>query len=378
MAGLTVESVATATPARPKTANKDTRTKASDRGDIIYVSDEMPGISRRRGRGGFRYLDEDGWPVRDAGTLARIRKLAIPPAWEHVWICPLAEGHLQAVGRDAKGRKQYRYHTRWREVRDQTKYERTIAFAQALPAIRDRVEHDLALPGLPREKVLAAVVRLLETTLVRVGNQQYAKENNSFGLTTMRDRHVKVDGSLLKFEFRGKSGKDHSVSLRDRRLARIVQRCQDVTGYKLFQYTDEGGERRGVESADVNAYLKEISGDDFTAKDFRTWFGTVLAAMALQEFETFESPAEAKRNLAGAVEAVAKHLGNTAATCRKCYVHPDIIDDYLDGSLVSTFRHRVEEELLRSSSGLSPEEAAVLALLRNHLVRRDAGNKKAS
>ena len=343
--------------------------------EVVYVDDQMPGLSRKRSRSGFRYIDEDGNPVRDPDTLARIRKLAIPPAWQNVWICPFPEGHLQATGRDARGRKQYRYHARWREVRDQSKYERTIAFAAALPALRDRVEQDLGRPGLPREKVLAAVVRLLETTLIRVGNRQYAKENKSFGLTTMRDRHASIDGSMLKFEFRGKSGKDHSVTLRDRRLARIVQRCQDVRGYKLFQYVDEGGERRGIESADVNAYLKEITGSDFTAKDFRTWFGTVLAAMALQEFETFASPTEARRNLTGAVEAVAKHLGNTAAICRKCYVHPDIIDDYLDGSLVETFRHRVEEELLQSSGGLSPEEAAVLALLRNRLMRKDAAAK---
>ena len=324
----------------------------------------MPGLHRRRTRSGFRYVDAEGAPVRDPETLTRVQKLAIPPAWQDVWICPLPAGHLQATGRDAKGRKQYRYHARWREVRDETKYEHTIAFASALPAIRERVAHDLALPGLPREKVLAAVVRLLETTLIRVGNKEYARDNNSFGLTTMRDRHVQIAGSNLKFEFRGKSGKQHKVSLNDRRLARIVRRCQDVTGYKLFQYVDEAGERRGVESADVNAYLKEISGDDFTAKDFRTWFGTVLAAMALQDFATFASPAEAKRNLSGAVEAVAGYLGNTPAICRKCYVHPDIIDDYLDGNLVETFRRRVEHELRQTSNGLSPEEAAVLALLR--------------
>jgi DNA topoisomerase-1 len=322
----------------------------------------MPGLRRIRTRTGFRYV-EGGHPIQDAETLQRIRKLAIPPAWQDVWICPVPHGHLQAVGRDSKGRKQYRYHDRWRDVRDQTKYERTIAFASALPAIRRRVDEDLALAGLPREKVLAAVVRLLETTLMRIGNQQYAKENQSFGLTTLRDRHVKVDGSKLRFEFRGKGGKDHKVTLRDRRLAAIVRRCQDITGYRLFQYVGDDGERRNVESGDVNAYLKEASGAVFTAKDFRTWFGTVLAAMALQEFETFETPAEAKRNLSCAVEAVARSLGNTAAICRK-------FNDYLEGKLAESYRKRVENELLRASNGLSPEEAAVLTLLRNSLRRK--------
>ena len=281
------------------------------------------------------------------------------------------------MGRDAKGRKQYRYHQRWREVRDQTKYEHTIAFASALPAIRHRVQEDLALPGLPREKVLAAVVQLLEKTLIRVGNPEYAKANHSFGLTTLRDRHVKVNGSTLRFEFRGKSGKDHKVTLRDRRLAGVVRRCQDIKGYRLFQYIDDEGERRSIESADVNAYLKAITGADFTAKDFRTWFGTVLAAMALQEFETSESLLEAKRNLAGAVDAVARSLGNSAAICRTCYVHPDIIDDYLDGSFAERYRKRLEIEVRRASDGLSPEESAVLAVLRDR-VKRAKGRARAA
>jgi DNA topoisomerase-1 len=330
---------------------------------------------------GFRYVGPDGRSIRDPEELARIRSLVIPPAWTGVWICPLAHGHLQATGRDARGRKQARYHPRWRAVRDETKYHRLIAFGRALPRIRARTRRDLARPGLPRDKVLAAVVRLLETTLIRVGNEEYARHNHSFGLTTMRDRHVDVSGGRMQFEFRGKSGIRHTVELHDRRLARIVKHCQDVPGYELFQYLDEDGQRHTIDSADVNEYLRTISGQDFTAKDFRTWAGTVLAACALQEFEAFDSQAQARRNILRAIETVASRLGYTRSVCRKCYIHPAILDAYLDGSLLQTLRQRVAKELRQSLRRLQPEEAAVLAFLQARLgreARESNGNGRPS
>ena len=330
---------------------------------LRYVDDRCPGISRVKGGRSVSYRGPDGRPIRDGETLTRIRALAVPPAWSAVWICPDPQGHLQATGRDAKGRKQYRYHPRWREVRDGTKYERMIEFGRALPVIRQRVEKDLALPGLPREKILATVVRLLEVTLIRVGNEEYAKHNDSFGLATMRDRHVRVKGSALRFQFRGKSGIVHAVDLEDRRLARIVRRSRDLPGYELFQYIDDDGERRAIDAADVNAYLKSIAGDEFTAKDFRTWAGTVLAARALHEVATFDSQAQAKRNVLRAVEAVAKRLGNTRAVCRKCYIHPEVVNAYLDGTLAASLNRKAGRELRSKLRDLSPEEAAVLALL---------------
>ena len=337
---------------------------------LRYVSDTRPGIRRKRAGRGFSYTGPDGAPIRDDETLRRIRSLAIPPAWQDVWICPQPNGHLQATGRDARGRKQYRYHPRWRVTRDETKYERMVAFGRALPRIRERIEQDMAQPGLPREKVLATVIRLLETTLIRVGNAEYARSNRSFGLTTLRDRHVQVDGSTLRFEFRGKSGVRHSVDLRDRRLARIVKRCRDIPGYELFQYIDDAGQRQTIDSADVNDYLRAISGEDFTAKDFRTWAGTVLAALALQELETFDSQAQAKRNIVGAIQNVAERLGNTPSVCRKCYVHPAVIDADLEGTTLDTLRQRTEQELTGDLANLPPEEAAVLALLQQRLARK--------
>lgn len=336
---------------------------------LHYVSDDRPGIRRVRAGKGFRYVDIDGRAVRDPEVLARIRSLAIPPAWTEVWICPRPQGHLQATGRDARGRKQYRYHPGWRQTRDSTKYDRMIGFAQALPRIRRRTEKDLAGPGLPREKVLATVVRLLESTLIRVGNEEYARQNHSFGLTTLRDQHADISGSSVRFRFRGKSGIHHEVDVRDRRLARIVHRCQDLPGEELFQYVGEDGRPHFIDSADVNAYLREISGQDFTAKDFRTWAGTVLAARALQEFAAFDSQAQAKRNVVQAIESVAKRLGNTKAVCRKCYVHPAVIDAYLDGSLLETLQSRVRHELTDALGSLPPEEAVVLAFLQERLAR---------
>jgi len=300
---------------------------------LRYVSDDMPGIRRRKRGRGFSFLDAKGSPVTDARTLERIRKLAIPPAWTDVWICPTANGHLPATGRDARGRKQYRYHAEWRSVRDETKFGRMIAFGEALPKIRERLERDLALPGLPRAKVLAAVVKLLETTLIRVGNKEYVRQNNSFGLTTLRDRHVDVSGSRLRFEFRGKSGKEHSVEIEDRRLARIVKQCRDLPGHKLFQYLDDEDVRQSVSSEDVNAYLRETTGEDFTAKDFRTWGGTVLALSALCAAEAGESQREANKAVIEAVKRVAEGLGNRPAICRKYYIHPAVIEAFLEGAL---------------------------------------------
>jgi DNA topoisomerase-1 len=340
---------------------------------LRYVRDTMPGIRRLRAGRGFRYVNSGGHRVRDAPTLRRIRALAIPPAWTDVWICPLAGGHLQAVGRDDRRRKQYRYHPRWRAARDKTKYDHLITFGQALPAIRAGVERDLQLPGLPRRKVLAATVRLLEATLIRVGNEEYARQNHSFGLTTFRDRHAEIDGSTIRFQFRGKSGLKHTVELRDRRLARIVRRCQDVPGQDLFQYLDDQGQGHPIGSADVNEYLREISGHDFTAKDFRTWAGTVLAARALRELAAFETKTQARRNIVRAIASVARRLGNTKAVCRKNYVHPAVFDAYLDGSLAQTLTRRAGKELRESLQNLPPEEAAVLALLHQRL-RRETGS----
>ncbi|GAC1457942.1 MAG: DNA topoisomerase IB [Candidatus Limnocylindrales bacterium] len=332
---------------------------------LRYVSDDAPGITRARSGRGFSYRDQRGALIRDHAELARIRRLAIPPAWTSVWICANPLGHLQATGRDARGRKQYRYHDRWREVRDGTKYGRMIDFAAALPKIRAQTDADLRKQGLPREKVLATVVRLLEGTLIRVGNEEYAKENRSFGLTTMQNRHVDVTGGTILFRFRGKSGVQHEVDVRDRRLAPVVRRCQELPGQDLFQYVGEDGEPHGIGSADVNAYLKEIAGDDFTAKDFRTWAGTVLAVRALEELDGYGSEAEAKRQVQAAVESVAKRLGNTRAVCRKCYIHPAVLDAYLDGSLLrsrDSLRREIEEAPERNA--LTAEERRVLRVLK--------------
>ena len=300
---------------------------------LSYVSDQDPGIRRRKARtSGFNYLSAHGKPVGDEATLDRIRALAIPPAWTDVWICPSARGHIQATGRDQRGRKQYRYHARWRQTRDAGKYDRVIAFGRALPKLRARVDADLARRGLPRDKVLAAVVRVMEMTLIRVGNVEYARTNKSFGLTTLRDRHAKVGSERAVFEFKGKSGKTHATGFNDRRLARIVKACQDLPGQRLFQYLDEDGQRRAVESADVNAYIREAMGEDFSAKDFRTWAGTVAAARALTLPECADLTAS-KRNVNTCVKAVAGLLGNTAAVARSAYIHPAILDAYAEGKL---------------------------------------------
>jgi DNA topoisomerase I len=335
---------------------------------LRYVSDTKPGIQRKRSRKSFRYIDADGAPIHDRDTLARIKSLVIPPAWTAVWICPNPNGHLQATGRDARGRKQSRYHPRWREIRDETKYSRMKIFGELLPGIRQRVERDLALAGLPREKILATIVRLLETTFIRVGNAEYARENRSYGLTTMRTRHVDVNGSKVRFHFKGKSGKQHSIDLNDRRLARIVQRCLDLPGYELFQYLDENGEHHTVDSADVNDYLREITGQNFTAKDFRTWAGSVLACSVLREFEAFASETEAKRNIVRAIEAVAARLGNTPSVCRKCYVHPAVLECYLGGAMATTFTRQVEVQVNSQPEALRHEEMDLMHLLAKQIA----------
>ncbi len=334
---------------------------------LRYVSDTRPGIRRVRTAKGFRYVAPDGSRITDEETISRIQKLAIPPAYEDVWICPDPNGHLQAVGRDARGRKQYRYHARWRQVRDELKYAKMLVFGRVLPRIRTRVEHDLALRGMQRERVLAAAVRLLETTMMRVGNEEYAKANKSYGLTTLRNRHVKVEGGKIHFDFRGKHGLEHHIDLTDRRLARIIKRLQDLPGQDLFEYVDDDGTVRSVTSEDVNEYLREITGEDITAKDFRTWASTNLAAVALKELEKFDSAAKAKKNVVQAVEAVSQMLGNTPTICRKCYIHPAIFEGYLDGSLLDTLRRRAEEALAEPQLGLSAEEAAVVGFLSHRL-----------
>ena len=334
---------------------------------LTYVSDESPGITRRRAGSGFAYFDARGKPIHDPDTIWRIKSLVIPPAWTNVWICPSPNGHIQAVGRDARGRKQYRYHDRFRQVRDETKYGHMLQFVRALPKIRRQVRRDLGRRGLPREKVLAAVVRLLESTLIRVGNEEYAHENKSYGLTTIHNNHAKVRGSTIHFHFRGKSGVEHAIDFSDPRIARIVRKCQELPGEDLFGYIDDDGNPRDVRSEDVNEYLREITGQGFTAKDFRTWAGTVLAARALQEFERVDSQAMRKRNVVKAVEAVAKRLGNTKAVCRKCYIHPQIIESYLDGSLIERLREEARR-MLKPLHHLHPEEAAVLVLLSRRLA----------
>jgi DNA topoisomerase-1 len=346
----------------------------TERARLRYFTDENPGIRRKRQGKGFAYVAPDGKRVRDPETLSRIRHLAIPPAWEGVWICPLENGHIQATGRDARGRKQYRYHERWREQRDETKFARILSFARVLPKIRRRVRRDLKRRGMSREKVLATIVRLLEGTLIRIGNDEYARQNHSYGLTTMRNRHVAVRGEKLRFTFRGKSGKQHEIGIHDRQLARIVKRCQEMPGQELFVYEDENGQVRDVGSEDVNEYVREIAGEDFTAKDFRTWAGTVLAAIALREFETVTQQRLIKRNIKRAIEAVAHLLGNTPTVCRKCYVHPEIVESYLSGNTIATVQQRAAGRIDRSLSALSAEEAAVLVLLQRRLKKRQLGH----
>ena len=341
---------------------------AARAGKLRYVTDRKPGLTRVKAEHGFDYYDPDGSRITDEPELQRIRKLAIPPAYTDVWICRDPRGHLQAVGRDARGRKQYRYHPTWRIVRDEAKYGKMLMFGRVLPKIREQVDRDLRLPGLPKRKVLAAIVALLEKTMMRVGNEEYAKENKSYGLTTLRDRHIKIKGGHVEFDFRGKHGINHHIDLDDRRLAKIVERCRDIPGQDLFQYLDHDGERHGIGSEDVNEYLHGISGEAVTAKDFRTWAATNLAATTLAELQRFDTQAAAKKGVVHAVEHVAKRLGNTPAICRKCYIHPAIFEGYLDGSLAEGLKQRADDLLEHpSSAGLTAQEVALTAFLSRRL-----------
>ncbi|WEF24350.1 DNA topoisomerase IB [Paracoccus sp. S3-43] len=342
----------------------DPRDAAKEAG-LVYVNDDMPGITRQRSGKGFSYRGPDGGTITDKAERKRLAALAIPPAYTDVWICPDPRGHIQATGRDAKGRKQYRYHPDFRAIRDGAKYDRMLDFAHALPQIRDRVDRDMSRRGLPAEKLVATVVHLLENTMIRVGNADYAKQNKSHGLTTLRDRHVKIDGSEVRFRFKGKSGKEWNLGLKDRRVARIVRAAQDIPGQHLFQYLDEDGQRQKITSTEVNAYLREISGQNVTAKDFRTWTGTVLAALALAEYQAFDSQAAAKRNIREVIERVAARLGNTPTICRKCYVHPQVIDSYLADDLKLELRDEIADDL--QQTGLRPEERQVLEFLKQRL-----------
>ncbi len=343
--------------------------EAAEEAGLRYVNDDQPGYSRKKRGKKFVYFDTEGKEIRDEARILRLNRLAIPPAYTEVWICPSPNGHLQATGRDDRGRKQYRYHERWREERDENKYEKMVIFAQALPKIRRRITKDLKRRGLPREKVLATVVQLLERTFIRIGNEEYARENKSFGLTTMRNRHVDVKGATVRFRFRGKSGKEHDIDTEDRRVAKIVRQLQELPGQEVFQYLDEEGERHHVASDDVNEYLHEITGEEFTAKDFRTWAGTVMAAMALKAQDIFENKSQAKQNVKAAIGAVAKMLGNTPAVCRKCYVHPAVLETYLDGNLIEGLKKQTEKTLEESLGDLRSEEAAVLSFLQECLAK---------
>ena len=347
---------------RPMVVYGDPEAAAQAAG-LRYIADEEPGCSRRRRGKGWSYHAEDGTLIKDAAQLERIKALAIPPAWQNVWICADPRGHIQATGYDARGRKQYRYHDRWRTARDAAKYGRMLLFGEALPAIRKQVAADLRKHGLPREKVLATVVRLLEETLIRVGNDEYARRNKTYGLTTMRDKHVTIHGRRIEFRFRGKSGVKHTVDLADPQLARIVKRCRDLPGYELFQYFDEDGQRQDVKSHDVNDYLKSMSDNDWTAKDFRTWNGTVLTLAALRQCEPCATKAAARRCVAQIIKDVADHLGNTPAVCRKSYVHPQVIDCFIDQSIfdhLADFSYRAA----RSKHALTVDEAALMHVLK--------------
>ena len=351
---------------------------AARAGGLRYVTDRQPGIRRVKHRDTFRFLTSDDKVVRDAETLGRIKSLVIPPAWTDVWITTQPKGHLQCTGRDARGRKQSRYHPHWREIRDETKYERMAHFAKALPTIRARVEHDLALPGLPRQKVLATVVRLMEETHIRVGNEEYARDNKSYGLTTMRNKHVEVNGAKITFDFQGKSRVHHTINLQDRRLAKILKQISDLPGHELFQYVDAEANRHTIDSADVNDYLREISGEHFTAKDFRTWAGSVLCCDLLNEFEPASSIAQAKKNVVQAIARVASQLGNTPSVCRKCYVHPAVLETYMGRISAEDAKQALDQEIAQErkeiaehTADLRREEQALVNLLqqRNLLAK---------
>jgi DNA topoisomerase-1 len=370
--------MSTVRPAANSPAEHEEAATIARQNGLRYMNDEMPGITRTRHGRGFAFHHPRHGLITDKDEIARLQSLAIPPAWEDVWISPSANGHILATGRDARQRKQYRYHPHWRLVRDDAKYERMLAFAQALPAVRRAVHEDMHKPGLKREKVIASIVHLLQITFMRVGNDEYARSNHSFGLTTLRHRHVRVDGSDVMFRFRGKSGVQHEIKLHDPYVVRIIRKMRELPGQELFQYVDDDGELHSIDSGDVNAYLREVTGEDFSAKDFRTWAGTVLATLALQAFERFDSQAQAKKNVVRAIENVAKRLGNTPSICRKCYIHPAVVESYLEGSFAELLEERVEKHLVNDLHALTPEEAAALALLQQRLreADEDAGRRQ--
>jgi DNA topoisomerase-1 len=327
---------------------------------LIYVTDASPGFTRRRFRNGFAFLDQSGKRLRASAVVERIRSLVIPPAWTEVWICPVAHGHLQATGRDARGRKQYIYHPDFRESREADKYHHMLKFAEVLPAIRAQIRRDIRRSGLPREKVIATVIRLLETTLIRIGNAEYAKTNRSYGITTLRNPHVKLQGSEIRFNFKGKSGKAWKVSLQDRRIAKIIRACQELPGQHLFQYEDEAGALLTITSTDVNRYLQELTGEEITAKDFRTWAGTVMAASILRDVDV-AAEGNRQKHIRETIKLVAERLGNTPTICRKCYIHPVVLDLFSKDDL----RLRVMQKTSAPGS-LEPMERAVLAVLKKH------------
>ncbi|MEO8376523.1 MAG: DNA topoisomerase IB [Candidatus Sumerlaeota bacterium] len=346
-------------PEQPSQTPRQTARRAR----LRYVTDSKPGFKRLSQAGHFVYVDTDGTPIADEAEITRINKLRIPPAWEDVWICPFENGHLQATGRDARGRKQYRYHAKFREARDDTKFHRLVEFGKKLPHIRAAIQKDLAAKGLPKRKVLAIVVTLLETTLIRVGNEEYARQNHSFGLTTLRKNHVEISGARVEFKFRAKSGKNWDVKLTELRLARLIHKCQGLPGRHLFEFLSDDGTPHPVDSADVNEYLQEVTGEDYTAKDFRTWAGTCLALEALQEIESAPSETEAKKNLVHVVEVVAKRLGNTVAVCRKAYIHPALLQGYQSGKLHKHLKSAAKADILPQLKQLRDEERTLLQLL---------------
>lgn len=337
---------------------------------LHYVTDVKPGITRKKQGKSFTYFDVKGKKITDAAIIKRINSLAIPPAYTRVWICPLSNGHMQATGMDARGRKQYRYHPAWRAEREANKFEHILFFGEHLPSIRKKIEKDMKLQGMQRNKIMATVVQLLEKTLIRIGNEEYAQKNHSYGLTTLQNKHVQVKGAAIRFKFMGKSGKQWDLSIHDRRIANAIKKCEEIPGHELFKYEDENGHVVDVTSADVNAYLKEITGEHFTAKDYRTWSATVLAALALREFEKLDSKAQIKKNIIRAIESVAKRLGNTPTICRKSYIHPEVISAYLDGDFIQMIEQEIQEEFRKKYAYLTAEEIMVLVFLHKRLSKK--------
>lgn len=363
MAEIAISQNLSLAPGEGETCVAEDPAEAAEAAGLRYVTDASPGIRRRRRGKHFSYLSPEGKVIQNAAELERIKALKIPPAWKDVWICPSKQGHLQATGRDSKGRKQYRYHDRWREARDATKYDHLILFGESLPTLRQRVDEDLDDSGLPHTRVLATIVRLLDITLIRVGNEEYVQSNDSYGLTTLRNRHASIKGDAIHLHFRGKRGKEHTIDVEDRELARIVKRCRELPGHELFQYLDGDGEIRAIDSSEVNEYLRALTGQPFTAKDFRTWGGSVLVLHTLREIGGYSSETEAKKHVTQAIKATSAHLGNTPAICRKCYVHPGLLSAYMDGSLLAYTQEHPRLVKQGKPWELHPDEAVLLGFL---------------